>query len=104
MSRTYRKRIFGFESYYRDVLDNDTFNKYYKRMYGKKWRDRLKAQYNGRTSKGFDYKLPKAFRKSVNRQRRRKDTQKTHLTKYVEPDTILFDPWNCKTSNSWGYW
>lgn len=105
MARTYRKRKESFTKYYKHLLIEDGwFSTFMYNKYGNKWRDRLRARYYGKTIKGYDMNLPKWFRKDVNRQRRRKDNQRLHLLLTEDSDQILFDPWNCKTSNSWGYW
>jgi hypothetical protein len=104
MSRTYRKRFESFEQHYKELLDDDSFREHQMKKYGNKWKERMKAHYYGKTEKWHYYNLPKHFRKFVNRSRRRADAQKEHIIKQQEPDSVLFDTWNCKTSNSWGYW
>lgn len=101
MSRTYRKRIVSFETYYWETF-------LCKNPIIEKWSDKEakkeKATYYGNTEKHYTFGLPKCYRKSVNKTRRARDRQAMHDLLRNENEDAAFDPWNCKTSNDWGYW
>ena len=48
--------------------------------------------------------LPKQFRKGVNKQRRLRDKHEVHNSVRKENYTPNMSTWNCKDSNSWGWW
>lgn len=101
MSRTYRKRAEKFESYYgwscgiyKSELEE----------FNEKEKLRKKALYYTKTCKWISHKLPKSYRKLVNKNRRNKDKQALYNFVYNGNEDACFDPWNSKTCNSWGYW
>lgn len=96
MARTYRKRPETFERYARRSRWIDSASE--------EEIDRRRAKYYTRTDKFFYFNLPKAFRRMVNRQRRAYDRRELHreLTHYEYEG--LYDRWNGKTGNAWGYW
>lgn len=109
MSRTYRKRRESFEArlksgwYDWDMGLNGHLSSW---RSGRNWTvKRCKAEYL--YGENYQHSLPRDFRNSVNRQRRARDKQELHreINARVIGDYVgNYDPWNCKTSNSWGYW
>lgn len=102
MSRTYRKRMESFESFY-----GFSFGGHYQsslESWDEKEKQIMKARYQTKTDKWLTGNLPKSHRNLYNRKRRAKDSQALH--KYIRngDEDVLFDPWNCKTSHSWDYW
>ena len=101
MSRTYRKRQETFECYY---YTYDTTSWWYLR-YTEKEKEHMKARYNGDSSKyRFNNSLPRWFRNDVNRKRRAVDRREMYKEVHRAEYIGNYDPWNCKTSNAWGYW
>ena len=98
MSRTYRKTQESFDSYWKDDYE------WYIRAFGTtEKRERAKWKYN--PTRGYQYwTLPKWFRNDVNRSRRARDRQEIYKETTQIDYEGLYDPWNCKTSNAWGYW
>lgn len=68
-----------------------------------KFKEQERARYKTRTRKYFNFTLPWVFRNSVNRQRRAKDRTAIHNEIY-EKRFADYATWNCKDSDSWGYW
>lgn len=101
MSRTYRQRQETFERYYgksrfslRLLIDDWDENE----------TNRQRARYYSETSKWYTFGLPRQYRNMINRQRRARDKQALFYAIRDNNEDVCFDPWNCKTSNSWGYW
>ena len=98
MSRTYRKSEESFDSYWHDNLDW-----YLNYISSTEARERAKWKYN--PQRGYQHwTLPKEFRNSVNRSRRARDRQEIYREINIIEYEGLYDPWNCKTANQWGYW
>jgi len=107
MSRTYRKRSKKHE-YEFDITDLWTINwlENISKKYSctiEQFKTREIRKYYSHTEKYYEFTLPKVYRNSINRQRRRKDKQALHNEVYEKrfPD---YASWNCKDSESWGYW
>lgn len=101
MSRTFRKR---YEKHWTLTLERNDYYIINKLKNNKKFIEQQTAQYKTRSEKYYTYKLPKCYRNMINRTRRAHD--KAFLYKdlnFIDYEGI-YDPWNCKTSNSWGYW
>ena len=98
MSRTYRKRRVSFEYYYRKCFASN----------GGWIKDEdipiERARYYTKTEKWYTFNLPRGFRNSVNKSRRRHDKaeiwKELNLYEYEEQCSR----WNCKDNNKWGYW
>lgn len=103
MSRTYRKRQESFEKYYGEGL---SFNNSVPLIetWDKKERQRQKAIYYTETNNWYSGNLPKDYRKTVNKKRRARDKQAIFDFVNRGNEDACFDPWNCKTNNTWGYW
>ena len=101
MSRTYRKHSISFQW----MLDNDWYFGSWKQEQEYSVRKK-RAIYRQRENKGgrWDMTLPHDFRNDVNRQRRAVDKRELYKEVHKEDYVGNYDPWNCKTSNSWGYW
>ena len=98
MSRTYRKTEETFDSYWKG-----DFYWYIRITHSTEKRERAKWKYN--PQRGYQHwTLPKDFRNSVNRSRRSRDRQEIHKEVNIINYEGLYDPWNCKTSNAWGYY
>lgn len=96
MSRTTRKRKVSFEEYYRYyfswfIIDEDE-------------RIRRRVEYYTSSNKWFSHSLPKEFRNSVNRTRRRKDKREIWKAVNINDYEEQCSRWNCKDNNAWGYW
>ena len=100
MSRTTRNREESFESYYRVFLENGWWDKYY----GEGTLARKRAQYYSRTEKWHSRTLPRFFRNSVNRKRRRHDRHEIWKAVNLNDYPEQCSHWNCKDNNAWGYW
>lgn len=98
MSRTYRKRPEKFESYYSYCLGPDGWIK------DDKEKAQLRAKYRHKTCKYFAYNLPKFFRNSVNKSRRRHDKREIWRALNWHDYAEQCSSWNCKDNNAWGYW
>ena len=94
MSRTYRKRVETYESYWKNMVAYG-FHTYNKREKAKYYSDAYDRRY-------FRETLPREFRNSVNKQRRARDRQA--LYREVNGFVGNFSKWNCKDNNAWGYW
>jgi len=95
VSRTTRKRIESFESYF---LNEDWTNKS-----NLKAENQQRADYYGETNKWYSWKLPKFYRKIVTKKRRARDAR--GLFKEVHLNQVgNFCNWNAKSSESRGYW
>jgi len=97
MSRTYRKRAETFEQYYSYWFDAglwDDETELNERRY----------RYKTRSDKWFSYNLPKGFRNSVNRKRRRVDRHEIYKAINFEDYPEQCSMYNCKDNNAWGYW
>ena len=104
MSRTYRKRTIKFENTWRYNYYDRVIHIFYWTKYDAKYIERDKAlYYSDKLGNHAEYKLPKEFRNTVNRQRRAYDKNELfrELNSEYEP---LYCLWNCKTSNSYSYW
>lgn len=96
MSRTTRKRYKTFENHYINCLSETWFNK---KPIGQR-----KADYYSSSCKWYTWKLPKEYRNSVNRTRRSIDKEQLYKELNIPEHAPNYCMWNCKSSNSWGYW
>jgi len=98
MSRTYRKTWETFDQYWKGH-----YHWYLKATSTTLEREKAKWKYNPR--RGYQYwTLPQWFRNDVNKSRRARDRQEIYREIMLEEYEGMYDPWNCKTANQWGYW
>lgn len=100
MSRTLRKRRKTFEQYYSYSLENN----YFECDANAKYIEQEKAKYYSKSNGWYSHSLPKLFRQSVNQHRRMIDKHELHREVVFEAYDGNYCMWNCKSSNSWGYW
>lgn len=109
MSRTYRKHAESFEEYYKFwLLDNPRYSFGFLINNEDDWvKDYLKTErykYKTKSSKHYNYNLPKFYRNMVNRSRRTKDKQELWKAVNLIDHEEQCSKWNCKDNNAWGYW
>jgi len=97
MSRTIRKRKETFESYYQYYFDNNFWGDETDKVI-------LRVRYYTSSCKWYSHCLPKEFRNSVNRTRRRKDKREVFKAINLDGYEEQCSMWNCKDNNAWGYW
>lgn len=111
MSRTYRTRKSSFEVTNCMYLNHDVR---YSRP-GRCWwwftpytKEEIKRERGKHTCDGISHwdwhTLPQEYRNMINRQRRAVDKRELHRELNRDEYVGNYDPWNCKTSNQWGYW
>lgn len=111
MSRTHRKS--GYTRYYEfswwtEQLDSNICSWTYD-LLSEKQREELNLElrrnmWRGNTDNKWKSSLPRWFRNMVNRNRRAKDRQELWKSLNLEEHEEQCSKWNCKDSNSWGYW
>jgi hypothetical protein len=111
MSRTYRKSGYTFyreNSYYIDQLESG-INRFTCELLSKEEKERIELalyryMWRDSTDNKWRSSLPRDFRNSVNRIRRKKDRHEIWKAINWKDYEELCSNWNCKDNDHWGYW
>jgi len=115
VSRTTRKRKESFEAYYKRWLicldhpewfdESPNFHTYFRTYKGlDAYIKSERYKYKTSSDKHYSYSLPKYYRNMINQQRRARDKVALWRELNYDDGAGNFSKWNCKDSNSWGYW